>query len=117
MPRGDRTGPMGCGPRTGRGMGDCPDDARADAERGWGMAGGGYGPGRGRGRGRGRGFGPGRAWRRGFRAGWRSANDPESAGEEDAGLEVAWLEEKASRLQQGLDAIQARLDELKQRSG
>ncbi len=24
MPRGDGTGPLGCGPRTGRGMGRCP---------------------------------------------------------------------------------------------
>jgi len=42
MPRLNGTGPMGQGPRTGRGLGPC---------------GGGYGYGRGYGRGRGRGFG------------------------------------------------------------
>lgn len=42
MPRLDRTGPQGLGPRTGRGFGDCPQ---------------GYGP---------YGYGMGRGWRRGF---------------------------------------------------
>ena len=44
MPRGDRTGPAGMGPMTGRGMGYC---------------GAGYGSGLGRGMGYGRGFGRG----------------------------------------------------------
>lgn len=65
MPAGDRTGPQGQGPQTGRGMGDCklpyqkvdsPSEGRAPAPRP------GYGPGigRGRGPGMGRGRGPGR---------------------------------------------------------
>lgn len=29
MPRFDKTGPDGKGPRTGRGQGDCPPDSRA----------------------------------------------------------------------------------------
>ena len=56
MPRGDRTGPLGLGPMTGRRMGDC-----ADTEN----AGSGFGYGRGffaRGRGAGRGFGYGRGF-------------------------------------------------------
>jgi len=28
MPRGDRTGPSGKGPRTGRGLGSCPPKKR-----------------------------------------------------------------------------------------
>jgi len=28
MPRGDRTGPRGQGPRTGRGLGSCPTTKR-----------------------------------------------------------------------------------------
>jgi len=40
MPRFDGTGPMGYGPRTGRGMGPCGLGLR----RGWGCCGG-YGPG------------------------------------------------------------------------
>ena len=67
MPGEDRTGPMGKGPGTGRGLGRCgtPDKQSKDAEGaaenlekegGWGR---GRGEGQGRGRGRGRGFGRG----------------------------------------------------------
>lgn len=51
MPRGDRTGPLGYGPRTGRGLGICgfPAGRAAFAGRGFGV---------GRGVGFGRGFGP-----------------------------------------------------------
>jgi len=54
MPGGDRTGPEGKGPRTGRGMGPC---------------GSGSGRGRGRGAGRGTGRGLGLGYRRGLRGG------------------------------------------------
>ena len=68
MPRGDRTGPMGWGPMTGRGAGYCagysvPGYLNPIPGRGW------FGVGRGgfpRGGGRGRAFGGGRGW------GWRS---------------------------------------------
>lgn len=46
MPRFDRTGPQGKGPKTGRGMGPCVDDKTKPAPFG-------------RGRGLGRGFGQG----------------------------------------------------------
>jgi hypothetical protein len=59
MPGGDRTGPMGQGPMTGRGFGLCAGFGRP------GYASGGFGRGMGRGFGRGRGMG----WGRGF--GWR----------------------------------------------
>lgn len=58
MPAGDRTGPWGMGPRTGRGFGFCS-----------GYPSPGYmnpGPGPGFGRGYGRGFGPGRGYGRGM---------------------------------------------------
>jgi len=33
MPQGDKTGPEGKGPRTGRGLGDCePDNLEEDTE-------------------------------------------------------------------------------------
>lgn len=76
MPGEDRKGPMGDGPRTGRGLGRCqtdkPDTAAEDNRedvtgripgRGQGRgqgAGRGFGPGAGGGRGRGRGPGRGR---------------------------------------------------------
>ncbi len=49
MPRGDQTGPMGMGPRSGRGPGNCagfavPGYSNPAAGRGMGM-GGGFGPG------------------------------------------------------------------------
>lgn len=70
MPFGDRTGPRGCGPMTGRAAGYCagygvPGYANPVGGRGFGR--GGWG----RGRGWGRGFGGGRGWGRGF--GWGPA--------------------------------------------
>jgi hypothetical protein len=62
MPAGDRTGPMGQGPMTGRGAGYCagfpvPGFMNPGPGLGWG-----FGRGWGRGRGRGWGRGWGRAW-------------------------------------------------------
>ena len=55
MPRGDRTGPAGYGPMTGRGIGYCAGyQAPGFVQGGWGR-----GLGRGFGRGRGRGWGGG----------------------------------------------------------
>ena len=67
MPFGDRTGPQGLGPMTGRGAGYCggypaPGSMNPVPGRGFG---------RGRGFGGGRGFGRGRGWGRGF--GWGPA--------------------------------------------
>ena len=64
MPGGDRTGPLGAGPRTGRAAGYCA---------GYGMPGyanpmPGYGYGMGYGRGYGRGLGQGSSFGRGYRS-------------------------------------------------
>lgn len=32
MPNKDGTGPAGLGPRTGRGLGDCPEDTKTEEE-------------------------------------------------------------------------------------
>ena len=69
MPGGDRTGPLGLGPRTGRGLGYCSGYNRPGfMSRAFGWLG--FGRGRGAGRaagwgraGRGRGRGRGRGWR------------------------------------------------------
>jgi len=54
MPRGDRTGPRGAGPRTGRGLGNClPGSVQGQPTPTGGGLGRGLGP-RGLGRGRGR---------------------------------------------------------------
>lgn len=120
MPRGDRTGPMGYGPRTGRGMGYCsgydaPGYMHPGPGMGWGR-GGFYGGrwGRGFGPGWGRGYGPGRGW------GWwgwgAGPYGPPYAPDEAAASEqeLSELKAEAEALQDQLRAIQARIDELGQ---
>ncbi len=58
MPRGDRTGPLGQGPMTGRRMGDCAETENVGSGFGYGR--GFFSRGRGLGYGRGFGFGYGR---------------------------------------------------------
>jgi hypothetical protein len=57
MPGGDKTGPAGSGPKTGRGFGYCADNDQPGYTQGFGQ---GF---RGGGRGRGFGRGHGRGWR------------------------------------------------------
>ncbi|MDY0038702.1 MAG: DUF5320 domain-containing protein [Desulforhabdus sp.] len=125
MPGGDRTGPRGFGPMTGRGMGWC---AGADREyvtawqgpgRGYGY---GYGPGRvnvfGWGRGRGRRH---RYYATGVpgwaRYGWgdRWAGPPPYAGwAPPVGDELGSLKEYAAELEEQLADIKSRMAELEQ---
>ena len=60
MPQGDRTGPQGQGPKTGRSMGKCGPKGQTPAPQGQGGRGAGKGQGRGSGKGAGRGQGQGR---------------------------------------------------------
>lgn len=95
MPGGDRTGPEGLGPRTGRGLGNC---APTDQPRlGFGF-----------------GFGRGWGWRNWARAtgqpgwlrfGWWGAPPPPVN-------ESAMLKAQAEQLQAQLDAVKQRLTEL-----
>ncbi len=114
MPRGDRTGPMGYGPMTGRGMGYCA-----------GYAGPGYtNPGfgyRGFGGGWGRGFG--RGYGRGWGRGWRHHPYAWGAWEWGPGVtpptqeqELDYLQAEAEALKEQLDAIQARIADLEKPS-
>jgi len=59
MPAGDRTGPEGAGPRTGRGLGYCSGYSTPGYTKGVPRGGAGFGYGRGRGYGFGRGSGRG----------------------------------------------------------
>jgi hypothetical protein len=115
MPFGDRTGPQGLGPRTGRGAGYCS---------GFGMPGsmnpmpGGAGFGFGRGRGIGwQGFGRGRGWRNWYRAtglpGWARAeygypDVPSFTAKE----ETDFLRSQAEFLRKELEDIQNRISTL-----
>ena len=62
MPLGDRTGPRGLGPRTGRGLGYCSGSPVPGYMNNWGGRGGGFGRGGGWGGGFGRGYGRGLGW-------------------------------------------------------
>jgi len=127
MPGGDRTGPLGSGPRTGRGAGYCVGYADAGymnpvPGRGfWGRGGGGFAYGRGRGGGRG--------WRSGYYAtgmpGWQRAAygypvygeqysyPPEPTAEEEKNM----LKGEAEALKQELEDIQNRISTLEKSQG
>lgn len=106
MPRYDRSGPVGAGPRTGRGLGRCgrpddrtagPEDSYPDYRAGW--------FGRSRGGGRGRGFGGG-GWgrRRGFGMGGRDIDDP-VADDPPPRERRAFLRRKIQELTEQLDRV------------
>ncbi|MCK4719397.1 DUF5320 domain-containing protein [bacterium] len=113
MPRGDRTGPMGQGPMTGRRAGYCSgSDMPGSGNR---YPGGGFGPGQG--------FGGGLGYGRGFRGGGRRNRfyatgipgnypappvAPDMAHEQ----ELALLKGQADALTQAMDDIHKRIDEL-----
>lgn len=102
MPRGDRTGPMGAGPRSGRGKGYC---GGYDAP---GFANSSFGPGMGWGRGRGGGFG----WQHRFYASgpavWGYPRYAPPSQEET----LQALKADADWLKGQLDAINKRIEEL-----
>ena len=113
MPRGDRTGPTGMGPRTGRGLGFCAgyeEPGYASPAYGFGRRGG-RGAGRGRGAGFGRGAGRGWSVANYGPAGWGTVVPTTPAmSKED---EISWLESQARGLQDSLEQLQKRLDALK----
>ncbi|MGM0627498.1 MAG: DUF5320 domain-containing protein [Candidatus Fermentibacterota bacterium] len=103
MPAGDRTGPDGFGPMTGRGLGYCTGHAAPGYAR--------PAPGRGMGRGWGRGMGRGRGWgRRGYYAPYPTAAypvEPPSREQEMEGLKRA-----AEETRQALKRIEDRMEQL-----
>ena len=97
MPGGDRTGPMGMGPRTGRGAGYCagyPMQGSANAVPG-------------RGRGFGRGLGRGRGWGRGW-FGYGEPNVPELTLQQEAEM----LKKDAKAMQEEVQVINQRISDL-----
>ena len=122
MPGGDRTGPMGAGPRTGRAMGYCSGYSAPGFMNPWG--GYGYGRGMGRGWGRGVGFGRGRGFRRfwGYAPsytdyyppipGFRTPYDPWGAAEISPEQEQTILKSEAKILKDEIAQIEKRIKEL-----
>jgi len=106
MPRGDRTGPLGQGPMTGRGLGYCA---------GYSVPGfanpAGAGMGRGMAWGRGGGLGRGLAMRRG-RGGFGGFVPPFAPAFAAAPDEETVLKSQLSALEDQLAAIKARLGEI-----
>jgi hypothetical protein len=117
MPRGDRTGPWGEGPMTGRGLGFCSGYDRPgfmNPAPGFGFR---RGFGRGRGFGRARGFG--RGWGRGF--GWnypypvptQSMSVAQFQPQLTKEQEIQFLEQEVKALEDELALIRKRLEELR----
>ena len=117
MPRGDRTGPNGIGPMTGRAAGFCsgydrPGYMNAAGGRGYYGRGYGRGFGYGQGFGYGRGFGRGRGFGIGFAPTYpiTPAPYPTSANAEN---ESDYLENELNMLKEDMKHIEARLKEIK----
>ena len=102
MPRGDRTGPQGEGPLTGRGYGDC-------RPRG-GFYGRGRSFGQGQGIGQGQGFGRGRGFGFQGNAGCEFGYDPLTLTKAE---QKKILEEEKIEIQEELKRIDEKLKELK----
>ena len=121
MPRGDRTGPQGMGPRTGRGMGFCsgfdvPGFMNPRPGAGAGSLFGGLGLARGRGRAM-PGYGMGMAWGRGGGRGqgFRSfPNYPEDVAPAplDPQEERKVIESQIVAMKSRIEAMERRLSEL-----
>lgn len=128
MPWGDRMGPAGEGPITGRGAGLCRGGEYAGYLNR--RAGTGFGRWRARSFGFGRGRGGGRGYRHRYyetglpgwmREGWPDENDEVTSGasthhSRDREIDTAYLEHQAHRLESALQDIKKRLDSLRNSS-
>lgn len=124
MPGGDRTGPMGMGPRTGRAAGYCAGYDRPGYMNGygggygwgrgggygWGYGGGGRGRGRGRGWGRGGGYGMGPVTGQMPYATW--GYQPWQAAAPTTEDELEMLKNEHENLEKILADIQKRIEDL-----
>jgi len=116
MPGGDRTGPGGLGPMTGRGAGQCAGNTApgfANRGQGLGRRGGGQGMGRGAGLGRGPGMGGGRGWRNMFHLsglpGWMRF------GQGGTPAQPGPVVDERLNLEQQAEALKAQLEQVNQR--
>ncbi len=104
MPRGDKTGPNGGGPRSGRQMGFCAGNNAP----GFANGGGGWGRGRAWGFGPGRGFGAGNGFGRGRGSGfggWQAYSEGKNSNNNQNLMEeLKQLQEQVADLQKKLTA-------------
>lgn len=108
MPSGDRTGPEGTGPRTGRGLGYCNGNNSPGYTRGIPRGGGGFGRGYGRGLGRGFGRGLGRSRHRIYFPPIEKINSVIVPNED----EKSYLETVLSNLEEEIKQVKDRLQNL-----
>jgi hypothetical protein len=108
MPQGDRTGPMGQGPRTGRSLGFCSGYDTPGYAKGFG-GGMGRGFGFGRGRGRGMGYGMGRNFGLPFTGFFQGFPWTQTVSKDD---EIKLLKSQAESLKRSQKDIEKRLGEL-----
>jgi hypothetical protein len=110
MPSGDRTGPMGQGPMTGRALGFCAGFDTPGYTKGFGSGmGRGFGFGRGRGRGRGMGYGQGRNFHWPFSGFSPNIPETQALNKED---EIKMLKAQAESLKRTQKDLEKRLSEL-----
>jgi len=120
MPRGDRTGPMGSGPMTGRGMGYCagyPGPGFMVPGPGLGF-GRGFGMGRGMGGGMGRGMGGGMGRGMGYNPAFQTSGMPPSSpsmSQLSPEEELQYLKQQAEYLRQQTENISKRITELEKK--
>lgn len=115
MPRGDRTGPDGMGPMTGRGAGFCAGYSSPGYTKGA-PRGAGFGNGRGRGNGFGRGYGRGNGFGRGFYQNQNYRNNPypnPNPVPYSKESEEQMLNDNLKMLKDEMNNIEKRLDALK----
>lgn len=115
MPRGDKRGPNGMGPMTGRGLGYCNGYESAGFTKGTPMGGAGFGQNQGFGRGNGRGFGFGQG--RGVGYGRRFADqninyNQNFAQQLSKADEVNFLENEVNTLKNQLKTLESRISDL-----
>jgi hypothetical protein len=110
MPGYNRTGPMGYGPMTGRGMGSCSDTVPQYGRRFQGTEG--FGQAMGRGRGFRRGFGSDLRRSGGRRFARRQALNMEGSNHADRSDEIEMLKSQAESMKTALDEINARMQQL-----
>ena len=103
MPAGNRTGPMGMGPRTGRGLGYCSGYSAPGYMQGYPM-------GRGRGWGGGMGRGRGRGWGWGFQPGYAITEPPYYPEPISPVEESKILNQTLENLKAQIKAIEKRID-------
>ncbi len=114
MPWGDRTGPLGQGPRTGRGQGYCAGYDSPGYTRGT-PAGRGYGFGRGwfgRGWGRGFGFGRGFGWRWNWPWPQSATNREADSSAKTSQTEISAIKDELTSLKSAVEGLLNRINSL-----